>query len=306
MLGQSDNLAVRLGGIHLLARLAKEHPNQFHLQVMEVFGAYVTDQKPTSEATGNADSPEASPTSAYDRGDKGESVSGLGAEVSAMSRPPELPKETKEIMRIIAERDDNQIALETKKNFKVNLKGAYLAGLFHLHPNFSNINFTDANLCRSTLSGACFNGAILDRCDLSEAKLIADFRGASLLFHVNFKATEFSGILSSPPLRPTVLGSKRRKASTSFNNVTLFDLDLRDANLSGIDMREARLCSAVRLDRANLSGTDLTDAYIVGVTGLTKDQLDEAIADPKNPPHLKDVLDSKTGEYLMWSGQSPE
>ena len=47
MLG-SEVLAVRLGGIYALQRLAEEHPGQYHVQIMELFCAYV--RNPTGEA----------------------------------------------------------------------------------------------------------------------------------------------------------------------------------------------------------------------------------------------------------------
>ena len=40
MLG-SDVLSVRLGGIYALRRLAEEHPEEYHVQIMRLFCAYV-------------------------------------------------------------------------------------------------------------------------------------------------------------------------------------------------------------------------------------------------------------------------
>ena len=40
MLG-SDVLAVRLGGIYALQRLAGEHPQQSHIQIMQAFCAFI-------------------------------------------------------------------------------------------------------------------------------------------------------------------------------------------------------------------------------------------------------------------------
>lgn len=307
MLGNPHNLAVRLGGIYALARLAKEYPKEFHLQVMEVFGAYVAARKSINETTGNVLSQDNSHTLACDS-DRDGSVSALDQDsaVSETLDSPMLPRETKEIMRVIAERDNYQITLETKENFRINLTGAYLAGLSYLCPNFSNINFTNANLRQTSLSGACFNGAIFHGCDFSEARLIADFRGASPLHRVNFRGTDFSGVLSAPPVRATVLNAKRRNYSTSLNDLTLVDVDFRDSNLSGVSLRETRLSSMVKLDRTNLSGADISGAYLVGVSGLTKEQLEKAIADCERPPCLKDVVDSKTGEPVVWRGQGRE
>ena len=310
MLGNPDNPAVRLGGIYALARLAKEYPKEFHLQVMEVFGAYIGAQKSIDETTDNNSlSQDASHTPACDSDQDGSpSALDQDSDVSETAVSPMLPRETKEIMRVIAERDNHQIALETKENFKINMTGAFLAGLtHHLHPNFSNINFTNADLRQTTLLGACFNGAIFHECDFSESRLVADFRGASILRKVNFRGTDFSGILSSPPVRATVFFySRRRNYSTILSDLTLFDVDLRDANLSGVNLRETKFSSMVKLDGADLSGADISSAHLVEVSGLTKEQLENAIADSESPPCLKDVVDSKTGEPVVWRGQGRE
>ena len=63
---------------------------------------------------------------------------------------------------------------------------------------------------------------------------------------------------------------------------------------------------------ATLSDTDLSGTHFYHphggkatnpVTGLTQDQLDEACADPDNPPKLDGVLDAETGKPLVWRGK---
>ncbi len=83
---------------------------------------------------------------------------------------------------------------------------------------------------------------------------------------------------------------------------------LRNADLSEADLWGANLAGAV-LWNANLSGTDFcgirarSDAYRTPACGLTQSQLDEACADPANPPKLKGILDAGTGEPLVWQGK---
>ena len=50
MLGNSV-LSVRLGGIYMLQHLAKEHPNQYHLRIMQQLCAFV--RSPTKEIDHN-------------------------------------------------------------------------------------------------------------------------------------------------------------------------------------------------------------------------------------------------------------
>ena len=93
---------------------------------------------------------------------------------------------------------------------------------------------------------------------------------------------------------------------------------LRVANLSGAKLRYSNLSEAVFwgadlseavLWKANLSGADFcgsrarSAAYRTPAYGLTQAQLDEACADPANPPKLKGILDAGTGEPLVWQGK---
>ncbi|MYC58701.1 MAG: pentapeptide repeat-containing protein [Gammaproteobacteria bacterium] len=299
MLSHSDNQAVRLGGIYSLARLAKEHPKEFHLQVMEVFSAYITNGKPTSSNTENErflENPQESDRDCI--GLKSSNWPNENTVTHKKSYSTVLSKEVKLIMRIIAKRSESQIAVESKKNFKVNLKGAFLVGLELQYSNFSNINFQEVDLSHANLLGVSFDGSTLQECDLSEARLIADFRGASL-FSANFRSTDFSGTLMSSRYSSSAPKSLwRKKFSSSFFDVSLLEVNFHDANLTGVNMRNARFSSMVRLEGTNLSCTDLTN-----VAGLTQDRLDKAVADPKNPPCLEKVFDSETGKHLMWNGQ---
>ena len=86
-----------------------------------------------------------------------------------------------------------------------------------------------------------------------------------------------------------------------------------NANLGSANLKYADL-SHIYLVGTNLSGVDLTDANLSGArfsadkgwkpaNGLTQAQLDEARANPDNPPHLEGVVDAKTGKRLFWRGR---
>ena len=77
--------------------------------------------------------------------------------------------------------------------------------------------------------------------------------------------------------------------------------DLRRATLTGADLSGATL-NKTKLSDAILSDTILSGAYLFKVIGLTQTQLDQARADPKNPPKLYGVLDAETGQPLVWTG----
>ena len=138
MLGHPQLRSVRLGGIYVLAGLAREHPELFHLQVMQLFAAFVVTETTTDETIGCAGAPADSQVPGTGRADKGghestwdmqedffeigesESVPGyaemLLSHVEAQSKVPNSPpltKDVQEAVRFIAERNDQQIDLET-------------------------------------------------------------------------------------------------------------------------------------------------------------------------------------------------
>ena len=84
------------------------------------------------------------------------------------------------------------------------------------------------------------------------------------------------------------------------------------ANLSGADLGSANFYHA-RLYRCNLSGTKFLSNAVLSdqSTGnivshnLTQAQLDQAVADPDNPPILDGVIDPDTGMQLIWRGSAP-
>ena len=73
------------------------------------------------------------------------------------------------------------------------------------------------------------------------------------------------------------------------------------ADLSGAHFLSARLDN-VNLTDANLSGTEFSIDGPQTAKGLTQAQLDQARADPSNPPNLAGVLDAETGLPLVWRG----
>ena len=63
------------------------------------------------------------------------------------------------------------------------------------------------------------------------------------------------------------------------------------------------LLNSTDLTGAYLSGTNLTGASLSGAKGLTQEQLDQAQADPADPPKLDGLCDAKTGAPLQWRGK---
>ena len=146
MLG-SEVLPVRLGGIYALQTLATEHPVAYHIQIMQLFCAFVRNPL----------------------GDKEDFVVEYEGNVSFNK----LRDDLQAAMTAIINRKEVQINLEHQYNYKPDLSGAYLKYLA----------FEDANLSNVNLSWADLTDAYLYRADLSNAGLThTNLSGATLAF----------------------------------------------------------------------------------------------------------------------------
>ena len=229
-------LSVRLGGIYALQRLAEEHPEQYHIQIMRIFCAFA--RHPTQGKI---------PESKQSTGDSGPLMSEAEAQVKhLLDRLRPIPwslmrEDVKETIEAILLRRRSNIALERAAYYRLDLQGANLASMMG-----------PADLSEASLPGANLASAYLLNVNLSGAKLFFVDLSNALLVKANLSGAHFSGA------------------------------NLSDARLSG----------------TNLSGTDFQ-----GVENLTQKQLDEARADPKNPPKLGGLFDAETGMPLVWRGK---
>ena len=275
-------LSVRLGGTYALRRLAEEHPDQYHLQIMRLFCAFV-------------------------RNPPGED------EVPFDLR--ELPPDVQAAITAIGERSPDGQLLESKTDFRLDLRSARLrnvdmrwlnfAGAYLRYAYLAQSDLFETNLSHANLVTANLSDAILARANLSDAILAqADLPGADL----------GGANLSGADLRGANLrGADLRGANLSgaiLEDVNFSDAILVDANLSG-----------ARLTGANLSGADLEEAIVSGTiwgfgprrtaTGeiirpgkyayVSQLQLIQTVADPNNPPIIPDgATDPETGEPLVW------
>ena len=114
MLG-NDVLAVRLGGIYALQRLAEEHPKQYHVQIMRLFCAFV--RHPTK---GSSLRIEPKADESHSPGFEDEERVILGSL---------LREDVKAVMEAICVRKCTSIALERAAQFRLNLAHADLAGM---------------------------------------------------------------------------------------------------------------------------------------------------------------------------------
>ena len=172
MLG-SDVLAVRLGGIYALRQLAEEHPEQYHIQIMELLCAFV--RFPTDDKEMDS----------YSRMRMFEEQD----DQSQILRP-----DLQDTMRFLGSRSRDGIRLELTEEFKLYLRDA----------NVSGLQTADADLSSAWLTNANLSNAILRRADLSNVRLRqanlyrAQLGGANLsranLTGANLTGASFSGL----------------------------------------------------------------------------------------------------------------
>ena len=184
MLG-SEVLAVRLGGIYALQRLAAEHPEQYHIQIMQLFCAYV--RNPTGDEQG--------PVSGSD--EDGKPIHKLREGVQAA-------------MYAIGKRTDACIAIEKAAFFLLDLRNANLQ-----HSRLSNLNLSYALLGKSNMFGASLYISNLSSASLTDANLSdTDLTGVNLS-----DANLYRAKLSNAVLNDTNLSDAKVRAWLSRNDL---------------------------------------------------------------------------------------
>ena len=152
MLGNA-NMSTRLGGIYSLRRLADKHPDEFHLQVMEILCAFL--RNPPLRA-GQSDPGRGGivPESMLDRKPAEDVQSALDAVIYRSDRGIEIEKAT--------EADSDRT-----RHFRIDLRGANLKdarfsggnlqGAIMVKAQFGTADFTSAELNDADLSGTSFS-----------------------------------------------------------------------------------------------------------------------------------------------------
>ena len=149
MLG-NEVMSVRLGGIYAIERIAKEHPEEYHLQAMELLCAFA--RHPARDAQIETDLDE-------DIGEK------------------RLREDVESAMRAIAFRSEKCVVIESsREHIQLYLRDARLSHLQIRDANLVNAWFSRADLSYSRLEGANLSSVRLRNANLSGATL----RGANL------------------------------------------------------------------------------------------------------------------------------
>ena len=261
MLG-SNNMSSRIGGIYSLKRLAEDHPETYHIQIMELLSAFVR-----------------SPT--------------------AMEHPSgPIREDVQAALSAIVHRSDEGIEIEDAADFSINLQNAHLTGADLNSAKLRKAFMPQANLENTCGIGAEFSGAELNSSKIRSAFFCrAHFDYAKLLganmSRSNFKDASFEGSALSGELSKSIFnGACLRKARIDAANLT-------DTNLEGADLSDAKF-NKVEIDRRAL--TDDPPQLVPEFCRVTQAQLDLAIADPSNPPIIHPgTLDPETGKPIVWN-----
>ena len=300
MLG-SEVLSVRLGGVYALQSLAQEHPEQYHVQIMRLFCAFV--RCPTGDP--------------YLKSER---------EVNRQDELMGIRQDVEAVLQAICSRSESLIAIERNANFRLDLRGADLHGaqlldadlskaMLH-HSNLSRVNFANTDLSDSFLSYADLSQALFHDVKFSRTHLwFADLSGALLqdadLAGVDFSNAKLHGTnlgranLSGANFQ-YALATKAWFESANLSRAIFLRGDLSGAKLMKADLTDARFLDAnlneANISDANLSGVEFSNEGIQPAKGLTQAQLDEAQSNSNDPPKLTGVLDSGTGRPLTWLG----
>lgn len=284
----AGELTARFGGIAALERLAREQPEEYHVQCHNMFCVFVRHR--------------------FSADDHDET-----ATLSRVSHcPPEIEAAAKVVGYRLAGRINGVEKIEQRQNFRIDFSGANLFGIQLNGSDFSmanldNVQFgasdlTDSNLSRASILYSDLSGAELSNADLSNALLTSAYMSSASLKGANLSDAQLHDAdLSGANLEGANL------SNSVFQGANLTGANLDDADLSGANLIHADLTDA-SLKNANLSGALLSDANLTGaalinVRNLGQPQLNGAfIKHGREEPVLHGSKCAFTGDPLEWQG----
>ena len=219
MLG-SAVLTVRLGGIYALARLAREHPGDYHLEIVRLLCAFV--RNPTGE-------PAKLPSPKEGLTNQAEFNSGFEKEdEDGEDRPLRVHEDVQAVMTALRKRSAAQIKIEENEGYPLDLSGSNLKGVRLISANLKSARI-DMILAR-LLEGTNLSGAIMIDANLSDAVMpISNLSGANLR----------DAIMTAANL-----------GGTDLSGANLSRADLTVADLSDADLRKCKGLTQEQIDQA--------------------------------------------------------
>lgn len=271
-----SNISARLGAIYELQRIHHDEPDRFHIQTMKVLSSFLRfPYQDDRIETRNEDDP----------------------------LEWTLREDVQAAMEVIAGRTEEHNTIEKDAKYNIDLRHCYLV----------NLELREANLTRTNMQYSKMWGAHLVKCDFSNSDL--EWSEFTSPWAINEQERgKIDARSSLDEIREHV------KSRTVLMNVKFINSVLINANLCGTEMLDVQLTDAelhgadlsmttmrdVEFRGANLHSVNLSGANLSGYSGegstkmlsknLTQDQLNQACADPSNPPKLDDESD------LVWNG----
>ena len=263
MFGDS-RLSVRLGGIYALRRLANEAPEEYHLEIVNLFSSFV--RRP-----GNFDGLEL------------ERV--IDSQIASDPIDPlRLRQDVQDVMVAVCTRSDKGKALEERdRNFILDLSGAQLRGL-NLRSSGS-VDISGALMNRVDLNGVWLGGANLSKVICRRGGDFGDtiFIGANL-----------SGAVLS---KSNLVGA--RFIGTNEQTTDMSGVDFSCSNLTNAKMWNTNL-TGVQFRGANISGVVFSKDRALAASGLTSTSFVGAVINYSNPPDVRGVIDENTNQQLAY------
>ncbi|WP_182903558.1 pentapeptide repeat-containing protein [Microbispora sp. H10830] len=249
----SDKLAIRLGGVYALERIARDSPRD-HPTILDVLCAFIREHSHDPHPQDGAAAGEA-----------------LRTDIQAALTV---------IARRVAEHDDekrgvNLIRANLKKaEFNEgNFTDARLDDANLAWAELSNANLQSANLSDANLADACLDGAYLNGAFCAFAKFVdAELRGARLVRAILTDVDFTKADLSHAELRDADLDG------AILTNANLRGANLKDADLTGANLEGANLAQA-NLTGAKLTNVSLAGANLTAVVGLPEHLMPRAGAE---------------------------
>jgi Pentapeptide repeats (8 copies) len=224
----SDKMAVRLGGIYTLERLAQDAPSEYWLTI-EVLTAFVRERAVSGDVTVDPVSSQLPTVPSSDR--PSIVVDRANPRPASHKQPalPRIPTDIQAVMTVLSRRDvsrdrpDRTIELRES-----NLRAADMSGIDLWGADLWKVNLREAQLWKAKLIGA-----FLGRANLSEASLwSADLEGA-YLWKTNLQGANLS--------------------EANLSQANLEGSNLKGANLHHTNLINADLRKVVGLTRQQLS-----------------------------------------------------
>ena len=194
MLG-SPVLSVRLGGIYALRRLAEEHPEQYHIQIMELFCAFLRNPTSSDESRDRENGQTLPPQTASPvREDVQVVLTTVGGRTEVGL---DIEKETGTFRLDLHNADLSRVHLPGANLTYANLGGADMRGAYLVDTNLSHVYLQGAQLERVNLINANFSQARMRSANLGGVLgQTTDFSGANFggnLSDADFQWADFSG-----------------------------------------------------------------------------------------------------------------